>query len=150
MRTVVVVSGGFDPLHSGHIAYFREARKLGEMLIAGINSDEWLTRKKGKPFLPLNERIQIVGAIRYVDYTLTFDDSDDSASLLLKQVKQSFPDRKIIVANGGDRNASNNREIGVEGVEFVYGVGGSFKMNASSTILRKWNESSSSNPNNQL
>lgn len=150
MRTVVVVSGGFDPLHSGHISYFREAKKLGDILIAGVNSDEWLTRKKGKPFLPLNERMQIVGAIRYVDYVFSFNDDDDSASLLLKQVKQSFPDRKIIVANGGDRNQSNNREIGVDGVEFVYGIGGSEKMNSSSTILRKWNESSDSNTDNRI
>lgn len=148
MRTVVVVSGGFDPLHSGHIAYFREAKKLGEILIAGVNSDEWLVRKKGKAFLPLNERIEIVSAIKYVDHVFRFNDDDDSASLLLKLVKQSFPDRKIIVANGGDRNESNNREIGVDGVEFVYGVGGSHKMNSSSSILRKWNESSGSNTNN--
>lgn len=148
MRTVVVVSGGFDPIHSGHIAYFREAKKLGEILIAGVNSDAWLIRKKGKAFLPLNERMQIVGAIKYVDHVFRFNDDDDSASLLLKAVKQSFPDRRIIVANGGDRNESNNREIGVDGVEFVYGVGGSNKMNSSSDILRKWNESSGSNTNN--
>ncbi len=148
MRTVVVVSGGFDPLHSGHIAYFREAKNLGEILIAGVNSDAWLIRKKGKAFLPLFERMKIVGAIRYVDYVFQFNDDDDSASLLLKMVKQTFPDRRIIVANGGDRNESNNREIAVDGVEFVYGVGGDHKMNSSSEILRKWNESSGSNSNN--
>lgn len=57
---VVLVTGGFDPLHSGHIAYLTAAKKLGDKLVVGINSDEWLTRKKGKPFMPLRERISII------------------------------------------------------------------------------------------
>ena len=57
---VVLVSGGFDPLHSGHIAYFNEAKKLGDILVVGVNSNEWLTRKKGQPFMDINERVEIV------------------------------------------------------------------------------------------
>jgi len=56
MKTIVLVTGGFDPLHSGHIAYFEAAAKLGDELIVGLNSDAWLTRKKGKPFMPLSVR----------------------------------------------------------------------------------------------
>ena len=67
METVVLVTGGFDPLHSGHLAYFRAAKKLGDKLIVGINSDSWLERKKGKNFLPLSERYEIVSALKYVD-----------------------------------------------------------------------------------
>ena len=135
---IVVCSGGFDPLHSGHLAYFREAKRLGDKLVVGVNSDEWLTRKKGKPFMPLQERLLIVQSIRYVDYTMRFLDDDDSARNLIKNVKLMWPSEEIIFANGGDRNESNNRESDVEGVVFEYGVGGCHKMNSSSEILKSW------------
>jgi len=138
MKNIVVVSGGFDPIHSGHIAYFKAAKALGNELIVGINSDEWLIRKKGKAFMPMHERQAVVQSIRYVDYVIQFNDDDDSAILLLKLVKQTWPNDKIIFANGGDRNESNNREISVENVKFVYGVGGSMKLNSSSKILHDW------------
>ena len=138
MKNIVVVSGGFDPIHSGHIAYFKAAKALGDQLVVGINSDEWLIRKKGKAFMPIHERQAVVQSIKYVDYVIRFDDNDDSAILLLKLVKQTWPNDKIIFANGGDRNESNNREISVEDVEFVYGVGGSMKLNSSSKILHDW------------
>ena len=140
MAKVVVVSGGFDPIHSGHIAYFRAAKELGDILIAGVNSDAWLTRKKGKPFMPFADRYMVVSSIRYVYYAMAFNDDDDSAIDLLEKVKIHWADDKIIVANGGDRNYGNNREISVTGVEFVYGVGGSMKMNSSSDILKAWKE----------
>ena len=57
---IAVISGGFDPIHSGHIAYLKDAKKLGDKLIVGVNSDQWLTQKKGSPFLPIEERIEIV------------------------------------------------------------------------------------------
>jgi len=138
MKNIVVISGGFDPVHSGHIAYFTAAKSLGDQLIVGINSDEWLVRKKGKAFMPIHERQSVVQSIKYVDFVVRFNDDDDSAIMLLKIVKQKWPNDKIIFANGGDRNESNNREISVEGVEFVYGVGGSMKLNSSSKILQDW------------
>ena len=138
MKNIVVVSGGFDPIHSGHIAYFKAAKALGNELIVGINSDEWLIRKKGKAFMPMHERQAVGQSMRYVDYAIQFNDDDDSAILLLKLVKQTWPNDKIIFANGGDRNESNNREISVEDVKFVYGVGGSMKLNSSSKILHDW------------
>ena len=64
---VVLVTGGFDPLHSGHISYFKEAKKLGDKLVVGLNSDKWLTRKKGKPFMPIQERVEIVKNLQMVD-----------------------------------------------------------------------------------
>ena len=138
MKNIVVVSGGFDPIHSGHIAYFKAAKALGDQLVVGINSDEWLIRKKGKAFMPIHERQAVVQSIKYVDYVIRFDDNDDSAILLLKLVKQTWPNDNIIFANGGDRNESNNREISVKDVEFAYGVGGSMKLNSSSKILHDW------------
>lgn len=136
---IVICSGGFDPIHSGHIAYFRAAKRFGDTLVVGVNSDEWLTRKKGKPFMPFRERLEIVQSIKYVDYVMSFNDDDDSAILLIDNVKKSWPKDEIIFANGGDRNPSNNREANVEGVTFVFGIGGSHKMNSSSEILKSWN-----------
>ena len=69
-KTTVLVTGGFDPLHSGHLAYFKEAKKLGETLVVGVNSDSWLTRKKGKAFMPLSERAEIIKGLSVVDLSL--------------------------------------------------------------------------------
>lgn len=135
---IVVVTGGFDPLHSGHIAYFQSARQLGDKLIVGVNSDEWLARKKGQPFMPLHERRQIVGSLKDVDATMTFDDSDGSAVSLLEDLKLSYPYAHIIFANGGDRTAKNIPEMSVKDVEFRFGVGGDDKKNSSSWILEEW------------
>ena len=134
---VVVVSGGFDPIHSGHLAYFKEAKELGMYLIVGVNSDEWLMRKKGYVFMPIEEREEIVRSIKYVNGVNRFNDDDDSAIDLLNKVKYWYPSDEIIFANGGDRNESNCRELSVEGVEFVYGVGGKDKLNSSSEIVEK-------------
>ena len=138
----VVVTGGFDPIHSGHIDYIRAAALLGDVLIVGVNSDEWLTRKKGKPFMNYHERTEVVNALKWVDHVLRFDDSDDSACSLLETLKKTWIGKgdEIIFANGGDRNSTNNRESKVEGVTFVYGVGGSNKKNSSSDILKAWKE----------
>lgn len=135
---VVLVTGGFDPLHSGHIAYFKEAKKLGDQLIVGLNSDEWLERKKGKAFMPWNERLCIVNNLQMVDEVFTFMDDDDSAINFIKQVKAHYPNDNIIFANGGDRTSENIPEMAVEGVEFVFGVGGTDKKNSSSWILKDW------------
>jgi D-beta-D-heptose 7-phosphate kinase/D-beta-D-heptose 1-phosphate adenosyltransferase len=135
---LVVVTGGFDPLHSGHIAYFQEAQKLGDRLIVGVNSDEWLTRKKGQPFMPLEERRQIVGNLKPVYATMSFDDSDGSAIKLLEQLKKECPNDEIIFANGGDRTPENIPEMSVDGIEFAFGVGGEDKKNSSSWILQEW------------
>jgi cytidyltransferase-like protein len=138
MTTIVVVSGGFDPVHSGHVDYLAAARQLGDMLIVGINSDDWLTRKKGRPFMPFNERRAVVGNLKSVDVTLPFDDSDGSAINLIEQVKAAFRGSKIIFANGGDRTCNNIPEMIVEDVEFAFGVGGENKKNSSSWILEEW------------
>ena len=73
---IVLVTGGFDPIHSGHIAYLKDAKKLGDKLIVGVNSDQWLTQKKGSPFLPIEERIEIVSNLSVVDKAIEFNDDE--------------------------------------------------------------------------
>lgn len=138
MEKIVLVTGGFDPLHSGHLAYLKEARKLGDKLIVGINSDDWLTRKKGKSFLPEKERHEILSAIRYVDGCILFNDNDDTAIEAIKNVRMLFPFAQIIFANGGDRTSDNIPEMIFDDVIFMFGVGGKDKKNSSSWILKKY------------
>jgi cytidyltransferase-like protein len=140
MKKIVLITGGFDPLHSGHIAYFKAAKALGDLLIVGVNSDAWLTRKKGSPFMPFKERAEIVRNINGVDFVIDFNDSDGSAKHAIWMVRQSYPDAKIIFANGGDRTKENIPEMDAadDNTEFVFGVGGENKMNSSSWILQEW------------
>jgi cytidyltransferase-like protein len=138
MKKVVLVTGGFDPIHSGHIEYFKSARALGDVLIVGINSDDWLIRKKGRPFMPWTERNGIVSNLDPVDATIKFDDTDGSAVDAIHKVKELYPNDRIIFANGGDRTKDNIPEMVFDDVEFVFGVGGENKMNSSSWILEEW------------
>jgi D-beta-D-heptose 7-phosphate kinase/D-beta-D-heptose 1-phosphate adenosyltransferase len=137
---IVLVTGGFDPLHSGHIAYFKAARALGDMLIVGLNSDEWLTRKKGRPFMPWTERLCVINNLAMVDEVYTFDDADGSAKEFIRQVRAHYPDATLVFANGGDRTHLNIPEMDVvdDQLTFAFGVGGADKKNSSSWILEDW------------
>jgi cytidyltransferase-like protein len=136
---IIVVSGGFDPLHSGHIAYFKSAKKLGDNLIVALNSDEWLINKKGKSFMSFSERKTIIENLSCVDSVIGFeDDYLGSATNALKKVKKLYPNDDISFANGGDRNKGNIPEMSVDKVNFIFSVGGDDKKNSSSWILKKW------------
>ena len=138
---IVIVSGGFDPIHSGHIEHFKEAKKLGDILIVGLNSDEWLTRKKGKPFMPIEERMAVIRELRMVDSAVAFNDDNNSSIDLINKALVLFDD--VLFANGGDRTQDNIPEIDAfdkdPRVQFAFGVGGTHKQNSSSWILKKWN-----------
>ena len=138
---VVIVSGGFDPIHSGHIEHFKEAKKLGDILIVGLNSDAWLTRKKGKPFMPIEERMAVIRELRMVDSAVPFNDDNNSSIDLIQKALVLFDD--ILFANGGDRTQDNIPEIDAfdkdPRVQFAFGVGGTHKQNSSSWILKQWN-----------
>jgi cytidyltransferase-like protein len=140
MSKVVLVTGGFDPLHSGHIAYFKAAKKLGDKLVVGVNSDAWLTRKKGRPFMPGGERVAIIQNLTMVDHCVLFDDDDNTSKEAIKNVRLMYPDAHIIFANGGDRTSENIPEMDtdVENISFEFGVGGENKANSSSWILDEW------------
>ncbi len=137
---IVLVTGGFDPLHSGHISYLKAARALGDTLIVGVNSDAWLERKKGRPFMTHHERMLIVSALDCVDAAYRFDDSDGSARQFIGDMRRQYPDATLIFANGGDRTAENIPEMDIDdpNLEFVFGVGGDSKINSSSDILKRW------------
>ncbi len=140
MTKIVIVTGGFDPVHSGHLAYFKAARTLGDRLIVGLNSDEWLTRKKGRPFMPMSERLALVGNLNMVDEVVTFSDDDGSSCDAIRVVRARYPDADIVFANGGDRTQENIPEMTVQDLRviFAFGVGGKDKRNSSSWILQEW------------
>lgn len=144
MSNIILISGGFDPIHSGHICYINQAKKLGDKLIVGLNSDEWLSRKKGKSFLTFEERKIILENLKNVDLVIDFDDADNSAKDAILKVRKIFPDDAIIFANGGDRTKVNIPEMDLQlkNLEFVFGIGGDDKKNSSSWILKKWNDNS--------
>ena len=135
---IVLVTGGFDPLHSGHIAYFEAAKQLGDKLVVGINSDAWLARKKGRPFMSADERRAIIQNLKMVDHCVEYNDDDGSSIDAIHKVKTIYPDADIIFANGGDRTKDNIPEMVFDDVEFVFGVGGEDKKNSSSWILEDW------------
>jgi len=135
---IVLVTGGFDPVHSGHISYLNHAEHLGDQLIVGLNSDAWLARKKGRAFMPWQERMVVLGNLHMVDHVIEFDDSDGTACDAIRRAKEMFPDDDIVFANGGDRTRDNIPEMVFDDVEFVFGVGGEDKKNSSSWILEDW------------
>jgi len=135
---IVLCTGGFDPCHSGHISYLAAARQLGDRLVVGVNSDAWLSRKKGRPFMPAVERVAVIENLRMVDCCILFNDDDGSGIEAIRAVQSMYPNAEIIFANGGDRTKENIPEMVFDDVEFVFGVGGSNKANSSSWILEEW------------
>ena len=140
MDNIVLVSGGFDPIHSGHIALIKEASKHGNVIIL-LNSDEWLRNKKGKEFLPFKERKIIMESIKKVVDVISFNDSDKTCLDGIRIILDRYPKSKIKFANGGDRNNETTPEkkyCEENNVEMIWGVGGNNKSNSSSWILERW------------
>jgi D-beta-D-heptose 7-phosphate kinase/D-beta-D-heptose 1-phosphate adenosyltransferase len=140
MKKIVLVTGGFDPVHSGHVALLQSAKKLGDKLIVGLNSDEWLIRKKGRAFMPFSERKSVLQAMAGVDEIIAFDDGDNTAKMAINHVRRFYPNDHIIFANGGDRTPDNIPEMDALdlNLRFEFGIGGEHKANSSSWILEEW------------
>ena len=151
---IIVVSGGFDPLHSGHLAYINKASMLGDYLVVALNSDNWLTEKKGQPFMSFDERKEILEGIKYISSVVKFDDRDDTANSLISQVRSTYNggmfnhtyddvnptgrnDYQIYFANGGDRGKGNTPEMETcrkLDVTMLWGIGGG-KIQSSSWLI---------------
>jgi glycerol-3-phosphate cytidylyltransferase len=134
-EVIVAVCGGFDPIHVGHIKHFREAKKLGDILVVMLNTDDWLIKKKGYIFMSFEERKEIIESIRYVDKVTPVIDTDGAVAKTLKKLK---PD---IFAKGGDRTIDNIPESEINvcerlGIKIVFGVGGG-KVQSSSWLIDK-------------
>ena len=139
-KNMIILSGGFDPIHKGHIRMFKEA-SLNGMVVAGLNSDEWLIRKKGKFFMPFVERKEILESIKYIDLVKSFDDSDDTACNLIHKIDIEFSDKyNIFFGNGGDRTNQTTPEIKFcndNNIDLIWGLGGGI-IQSSSDLLKNW------------
>jgi cytidyltransferase-like protein len=136
MKKMIMVSGGFDPPHIGHVRMFREAAKWGDVVVA-INSDDWLMRKKGYVFMPWEERAEIIREFASVTVVTHFDDSDNTAC---DAIRKFTPDA---FANGGDRKKENTPEMDLcddLGVQMLWGIGGKDKPQSSSWLVNKLRE----------
>ncbi len=141
MSTYYIVSGGFDPLHEGHIEMIKASAENSDGVILLLNSDDWLCRKKGKNFMSFKTRASVCGYLKNVIDVIAFDDSDNSASDGIRKVREKYPNDVLVFANGGDRTKSNIPEGPVceeLGVVLAFGVGGENKANSSSWILNDW------------
>jgi D-beta-D-heptose 7-phosphate kinase/D-beta-D-heptose 1-phosphate adenosyltransferase len=131
-----MVSGGFDPVHVGHIRMIREAAKYGDVIVIA-NSDEWLYRKKGFNFMDFTKRAEILDSIKGVLLVDSVDDSDGTVCEAIRRHRPTF------FANGGDRGRSNTPEQTVceeLGVELLWGIGGEEKADSSSELVKKTRE----------
>jgi cytidyltransferase-like protein len=138
-KIVVAVSGGFDPIHVGHVRLFQKAKKLGTHLLVILNNDNWLHAKKVHIFMPDKERREVIAALKSVDEViLTGHKKNPSDMSVCAELKKFKPD---IFANGGDRKKSNIPEVPVcekIGCKMVFNVGKGGKVQSSSWLLEKY------------
>ena len=129
----VLVSGGFDPVHVGHIRLILDAAKFGDVIVVA-NSDQWLYRKKGFVFMTFEQRREVLNSIKGVVLVDSVDDTDGTVCEAIKRLKPTY------FANGGDRGKTNTPEISVcesLGIEMLWGVGGSNKAESSSDLVNR-------------
>ena len=124
---IVVVSGGFDPIHKGHVRLFNEAKKLGHKVVCGLNSDKWLVRKTGQAHMNFGERSEIISSFRAIDEVISFNDDDDTAINLLVRVQSLYPSCSLCFVNGGSMEEKNAPETGfcrAYNIDMLWNVGG--------------------------
>ena len=144
-RVISIVSGGFDPIHPGHIMMMKDCLKFSNYLIVGVNSNKWLINKKGNYFMDIQHRIYVVSSLNVVNETMEFEDDDKgSANNLLIKIRNKYSNDKIIFANGGDISDSSKIlefETAKQcNIDLKFGIGGSHKESSSSDLLERWSE----------
>ena len=144
-RVISIVSGGFDPIHPGHIMMMKDCLKFSNYLIVGVNSNKWLINKKGNYFMDIQHRIYVVSSLNVVNETMEFEDDDKgSANNLLIKIRNKYSNDKIIFANGGDRSDSSKilefETAKQFNIDLKFGIGGSHKESSSSDLLKRWSE----------
>lgn len=135
---VVAVSGGFDPIHKGHVRHFNEAKKLGDRLVVILNNDHWLRKKKGFSFMNEDERKEVIEALRSVDEVIITDHAPDTDDMSVCAALEKL--RPDIYANGGDRTKKNIPEVALcekIGCQMVFEVGSGGKVQSSSWLIAK-------------
>ena len=144
-KVISIVSGGFDPIHPGHIMMMKDCLKFSNYLIVGVNSNKWLINKKGNYFMDIQHRIYVVSSLNVVNETMEFEDDDKgSANNLLIKIRNKYSNDKIIFANGGDRSDSSKilefETAKQYNIDLKFGIGGSHKESSSSDLLERWSE----------
>lgn len=137
-----LVSGGFDPVHVGHLNMFQDAKKLANKVIVLLNNDGWLIKKKGKPFMNQNQRKQILEEFESISKVIIQNSSEKSSSLAIKEFAIKNKDKNICYCNGGDRSDIKNiheAEICNEfNIKLEFGVGGKNKIESSSQLTKNY------------
>ena len=126
---LAIVSGGFDPLHVGHVELFERAKSIADDLFVIVNGDDFLVRKKGKPFMPLNERLKIIESLKPVTMAIESSDEDDTVCNTLEWIRALYKNKytDMIFCNGGDRTNKQDTPEHMRceqlGIKPVYGLG---------------------------
>ena len=144
-KIISIVSGGFDPIHPGHIMMMKDCLKFSNYLIVGVNSNKWLINKKGNYFMDIQHRLYVESSLNVVNETMEFEDDDEgSANNLLIKIRNKYSNDKIIFANGGDRSDSSKilefETAKQYNIDLKFGIGGSHKESSSSDLLKRWSE----------
>lgn len=137
---IAIVSGGFDPIHAGHIALLKHAASISDGVVVILNSDKWLTRKKGVPFMSWNERRSILQAITGVLEIVSVDDGDSTVCNGIHEIARTYKDHAMVFCNGGDREVGNTPENALceaLGIDMAWNIGGG-KEQSSSRLLSRW------------
>ncbi|MDR3582702.1 MAG: adenylyltransferase/cytidyltransferase family protein [Candidatus Pacebacteria bacterium] len=146
-KIVVAVSGGFDPIHIGHVRMFEHAKALGDELVVILNNDNWLRKKKGYAFMAEAERKEVIEGLRAVDrVVLTAHGAEPEDMSVAEALRELRPD---VFANGGDRKQENTPEGDVcaeLGIEMAFNVGHGGKVQSSSWLLKKYHENGGKDP----
>ena len=137
-----LVSGGFDPVHVGHLRMFQDAKRISNNVVLLLNNDQWLIKKKGKPFMNQNQRKEILEEFKSISKVIIQTSTDKSSSQAIEKFVKNHPDKTICYCNGGDRsNIKNIREADIckkLGVDLQFEVGGKMKVESSSQLTKNY------------